>query len=131
MNKLMLNQKCGKLVSSGAHAVRVMCADAILCAVCLGLYGMVFGGLRAQVRYELTTSGLVSITGTWAAIGLVIGASVGIVRIISRAIKFHQRSFVRKTRTVRFSEGFRTRLPRNALIMVAAKSQPRISALGG
>ena len=129
MNMLLLNRKCRKLVSSGAHAIRVTYADAILCTVCMGLYGMVFGGLRSQVRYELTTSGLISITGTWAAIGLAVGAAIGIVRVVSRSIKFHQRSLVRKARIIRNPETATTRLPQNALIVVAAKS--RISALGG
>ncbi len=131
MNMLMSNQECRKLVSSGAHALRVIFADAILCAVCLGLYGIVFGGLRAQARYELTPLGLISIGGIWAFIGLVIGAAVGIVRVVSIATQFHQRSLERTIGSVRKRETSMRRLPQNALIVVAAKSQPRISALGG
>ena len=63
MITFMLNRNLRKLLSLGYHAIRVTFADAVLCAACGALYGIVFGGFGAQARNELTLSGVFSIGG--------------------------------------------------------------------
>jgi hypothetical protein len=140
MRVLQLNSKCRNLMSFAIHAVRVTFADGTLCAVCGGLYGMVFGGFGAMVRHELSVSRMFSVTIYCAIIGFAIGAAVGAVREISRALKLRQRSFERATRTAaNFSERQRSRMPQvstrgvaqNSLICIAEKTQSRITAISG
>ena len=140
MNVLMLNRKCHQFVSFGIYAVRVIFADAVLCAVCGALYGIVFGGFGAQARNQLTVSGIFSIAATCGMIGFAIGALIGTVREVSRARSLRQRLTERATQPVatfpeqrqsRLSESSMTAVIQNPLSIVPAKAQPRITALGG
>ena len=98
MTTLMQCRKCHKLVSSGIHAIRVTFADTILCAGCGGLYGMVFGSFGAQARNELTVSGMLTITGTWAMYGVVMAVAMGLVREILRVRRSFRIEAIRERR---------------------------------
>jgi len=140
MKVLQLNWKFRNLISFGIHAVRVTFADAALCAICGGLYGMVFGGFGAMARHELSVSRMFSISIHCAVIGFTFGVAVGAVREVSRVWTIRRHSFERAARTTaRFSEGQRPRMPevltrgvtQNSLICLAEKTQPRIRAISG
>ena len=138
MNTFMLNRNFRKLLSLGNYAVRVTFADAVLCAVCGALYGIVFGGFGAQARNELTLSGVFSIGGTCAMIGFAIGATVAALKEVSRVRKVCRRVSERSPRTAatfpvqrHLSEALMTGVIQNPLIVVSGKVQPRITALGG
>ena len=69
-----------KLRAIARSFVRVTALDAVLGAVCGGLYGMVFGGLGALVHNEAWR--LFSIAGRCALAGFAVGASLGLLRSV-------------------------------------------------
>ena len=140
MKTFMLNQNCRKLLSLGHYAVRVTFADAVLCAVCGALYGIVLGGFGAQARNTLTVSGIFSMGGTCAMVGFAVGAAIGVFGEVSRVRNLRQRLSERANRNVansieqrqsRAPETLKTSITQYPLMVIPGTQRPRVTALGG
>ena len=134
MTVFMFNQKCKNLMAIGIHAVRVTFADAVLCAVCGALYGMVFGGFGAQVRHDF--SGMYAFTGSCATVGFAIGVAIGAFHEVTRLRNLHRAAPRMAARDstrggVQMTENSMRGLPTNPLFVGTSKSPPRVTALGG
>ena len=77
MKMMMLNWKCRSIGWFGIHSVRETLGDAVLCGVCGFLYGIIFGGLGAQVCHE--TSRIFWIAGISALGGCAMGTLFGVL----------------------------------------------------